>query len=358
MHLLVDISAHGLGHLAQTAPVIEALQVRVPELRLTIRSALPRLRLDQSIASQFDYVDEARDFGFVMYNAVDIDFSATAKAYIDFHRSWSERVSVEADWLRAHRIDAVLTNVAYLPLAASACAGLPSASMCSINWADLFLHYFAAEAWAGKIYEEMLSAYRDACCFLRVSPGLPMTKLDNRQDIGPIARLGKGDRQRLSRQLGLAGGNRWILIAMGGMEFRLPVESWRHIPGFSWLVPNAWNVRREDVRPFDSTCIDFANLLASVDAVITKPGYGILVEAACNGVPILYLQRDDWPETPYLSAWLAKHARSAVLGRARLMKGDFTEELAQLWADQAPDIPLVTGVDEAVESLQAALRLP
>jgi hypothetical protein len=32
MHLLVDISAHGLGHLAQTAPVIEALQARVPEL--------------------------------------------------------------------------------------------------------------------------------------------------------------------------------------------------------------------------------------------------------------------------------------------------------------------------------------
>lgn len=357
MHLLVDISAHGLGHLAQTAPVIDALQVRIPGLRLTIRTALPRQRLDQSIASQFNYEYGVRDFGFVMNNAVDIDSPATAEAYKDFHRNWSERVSVEADWLRAHRIDAVLTNVAYLPLAASACAGLPSASMCSINWADLFLHYFAAETWAGKIYEEMLSAYRNACCFLRVSPGLPMTKLDNRQDIGPIARIGKRDRQRFSRHLGLAKDNRWILIAMGGMEFRLPVENWRRIPGFDWLVPNAWNVRREDVHPFDSARIDFADLLASVDAVITKPGYGTFVEAACDGVPILYLKRDDWPETRYLSAWLAEHARSAVLDRPRLMNGDFTEELAQLWAEQAPDIPLVTGIDDAVESLQTALML-
>jgi len=357
MHLLVDISAHGLGHLSQTAPVIEGIQLRVAKLRMTIRSALPRFRLDRAIATTFEHVPEARDFGFVMRNAVDIDLTASANAYREFHRNWQERIAVEADWLRRNGIDAVLTNVAYLPLAAAAKAGIPSASLCSINWADLFIHYFAGEPWAQKIYEEILSAYMDACCFLRVSPGLPMTNLVRRRDIGAIARVGRRDRPSLSRRLNISEENRWILLAMGGMEFRLPVESWPRVPGFSWLVPDAWQVTREDMRAFDNAGIDFSDVLASVDAVITKPGYGTFVEAACSGVPVLYLQRDDWPETPYLSAWLATNARSRVLTRSGLVKGEFISELSQVWNDVAPATPSATGADEAIELLEKIIRL-
>jgi hypothetical protein len=39
------------------------------------------------------------------------------------------------------------------------------------------------------------------------------------------------------------------------------------------------------------------------------------------------------------------------------MQGDFIDELTQLWEEPAPAIPLATGVDEAAELLQTALRL-
>ena len=357
MHLLVDISAHGLGHLAQTAPVVEALRVSIPELCLTIRSAIPRAQLERRIAPGFNHVPETRDVGFIMHNAVDIDLAASAKLYRDFHSKWSEKIDTETSWLKANRVDAVLTNVAYLPLAAAVRGGIRSASLCSLNWADLVIHYFGAENWAAKICEEILSAYNDADCFLRVSPGLPMANLHRRRDIGPIGRLGRRNRRTLSRELGLVESNRWILIAMGGMEFRLQVERWQPVPGLSWLVPEAWQVHRGDVRACDGGAIDFSDVLASVDAVITKPGYGTFVEAACNGIPILYLERDDWPETQYLSAWIRKHARSRVLSRASLIEGEFIDDLRQLWEESAPAIPLASGVDEAVELLQATLSL-
>lgn len=357
MHLLVDISAHGLGHLAQSAPVVEALQARRLGLRLTVRSALPRSSLDRCIATGFEHVRAARDFGFVMHNAVDIDLTASAKAYREFHQNWPERVCLEAGWLRENRVDAVLTNVAYLPLAAAARAGVPAASLCSINWADLFIHYFAAEPWAAKIYAEMQSAYRDARCFLRVSPGLPMTSFERRRNIGPIVRLGRRDRLEVSRRLGMSEGTRWILVAMGGMDFRLPVETWRRVPGFTWLVPNAWQVQREDVRYFDNAAIDYADIIASVDAVITKPGYATFVEAAFNRIPIIYMQREDWPETLYLTAWLAAHARSCAVSRSRLMQGEFIDQMSRLWGDRVPAIPLATGVDEAVHLLRTELGL-
>jgi len=357
VHLLVDISAHGLGHLAQTAPVLDALASLLPDLRLTVRSALSRQQLARRIGADFAHVPEARDFGFVMRNAVDIDLSASAQRYRDAHADWPQRVAAEAAWLREHGVDALLSNVAYLPLAAAAEVRIPAAGLCSLNWADLFAHYFGHEPWAGKIHAQMLAAYNGVQGFLRVTPGLPMADLQQQHDIAPIAQLGRRDRAHMAQLLGLEQDERWILLAMGGMEFRLPVEEWPHTPGLNWLVPGAWKIRRDDVRSFDPPGLDFSDLLASVDAVVTKPGYGTFVEAACSGIPILYLQRDDWPETRYLAAWLGTHARAEMLRRERLLAGDFIAALDRLRQAPPPAVPLAGGADEAARRLMTVLGL-
>lgn len=347
MHLLVDISAHGYGHLAQTAPVLNALCARAP-LRLSVRSALPRAVLAKRIDAEFAHSAAASDFGFAMHNAVDIDLDASARRYRDFHRDWPQRVATEAAWLRAQRVDAVLANAGYLPLAAAAEFGCPAVGMCSLNWADLFAHYYAAQAWAQPIYRQILAAYNSATAFLRITPGLPMDDFAARQIIGPIARLAPRQRAAIAAALDLDPQHRWVAITMGGIDFSIPIADWPQTPGLTWLVPHDWKVERADIRPFDRQPIDITPLLAGVDAVITKPGYGTFAEAACNGIPLLYLERPDWPETAHLVAWLAHHGRCAELTRAQLTSGDFIPQLEALWRQTAPPRPIVSGIDEAV----------
>lgn len=357
MHLLADISGHGLGHLAQAAPVLNALRQRIPGLRVTVRSAIPRERLARRIVGDFAHLAEARDFGFVMRNAVDIDLDASARSYREFHANWPQRVAAEAAWLRRHGIDVLLSNVAYLPLAAAAQAGIPAAGLCSLNWAELFAHYFAGEPWAAEIHGQMQAAYNAATGFLRVTPGLPMADIERRHDIAPIAGLGRRDRARIARLLDLDESERWQLLAMGGMDFRLPVEDWPLRQGVKWLVPSEWGLQREDVRGVDVPGLAFSDLLASVDAVVTKPGYGTFVEAACGGIPILYLEREDWPETTHFAAWLAVHARAQVLPREQLLAGDVGDELERLWRTPPPPRPAPTGADEAARLIPGLLGL-
>ncbi len=347
MHLLVDITAHGLGHLAQTAPVLNALRGHRPKLRLTVRSAIPRERLALRIAGDFDHVPEARDFGFVMHNAVDIDLAASTERYRAFHADWPQRVAAEADWLRDHKVDAVLSNVAYLPLAAAAQAGIPAVGLCSLNWADLFRHYFGNEPWAHDIHAQMLAAYNSAATFLRVTPGLSMADFTHLHDVGPIARLGHADGVELRERLGIASNQRCVLLAMGGMEFRLPMADWPQTPGITWLLPAVWGVQRKDVRTVEDAQIEFTDLLASVDAVITKPGYGTFAEAACNGIPMLFLERDDWPETAHLAAWATRHNRVMEVRREHLLAGDVIDALDALWRMPAPEAPRPAGAKEA-----------
>lgn len=357
MHLLVDISAHGLGHLAQTAPVINALQVLAPDLQLTVRSAIPRERLALRIGGHFTHVAEARDFGLVMHNAVDIDLVASAMRYREFHADWPQRVAAEADWLRRHGIDALVANVAYLPLAAAAEAGIPAFGLSSLNWSEMFAHYLGSEPWAAEIHAQILAAYRSGKAFLRVTPGLAMADLPGRYDIAPIASIGRRDRKRVAKMMDLDESERWLLLAMGGMEFRLPVEDWPQIPGLNWLVPGSWKLERGDVRNIDVAGLNFIDLLASVDMVVSKPGYGTFVEAACSGIPLLYLARDDWPETPHFAAWLARYGRAAELSRDTLVRGDFIDVLQQLWQVPAPIPPLAAGAEQAARWLARELVL-
>lgn len=357
MHLLVDISAHGLGHLAQTAPVINALQAQAPDLQLTVRSAIPRARLALRIGGHFTHVAEARDFGLVMHNAMDIDLAASAQRYREFHADWRQRVAAEADWLRRHDIDALLSNVAYLPLAAAAAAGIPAFGLSSLNWADLFAHYFGDEPWAADIHAQILAAYNMADSFLRITPGLPMSDIERRQEIAPIVRIGRRNRSRVAQIMDLDESERWLLLAMGGMEFRLPVENWPQVAGLNWLVPGAWQLERGDVRSIDVAGLNFIDLLASVDAVVSKPGYGTFVEATYGGIPLLYLARDDWPETLHFAAWLARYGRAAELSRDTLVRGDFIDVLQELWQAPAPIPPPAAGADQAARWLARELGL-
>ncbi|TXT30803.1 MAG: hypothetical protein FD131_1489 [Rhodocyclaceae bacterium] len=344
MHLFVDISSHGFGHLAITAPVLNAVANKAPNFRLTVRSALPAAKLQQRIKTPYTLIASATDFGYVMIDATRVDLPASATAYRQAHADWPGRIADEARFLANLKPDLVLTNVSYLPLAGAAAAGIPALSLCSLNWADLFDHYFGDQPWAKEIHAEMLAAYRSAQAFLRVTPGMEMDVLGNVQTVGPIAALGR------RHDLGL-NGDKAILIAMGGIAHRLPVEDWPRQPGVRWLVPAAWQCRHPDAITSESFGLGFTDLLCSVDAVITKPGYGTFTEAACNGTPVIYQRRDNWPEQDCLIDWLTANSRCFEIGAAELECGQLAAALESVYAQSPSPIPETDGIAQAVRAI-------
>lgn len=329
-HLFVDISSHGFGHLAQTGPVIMALSACLPGLQLTVRSGLPEAQLRLRIDRDFDYIGGASDDAFLMHDAVRLDRDASAAAYRSAHADWSARVAAEAGFLRKLAPDAVLSNISCLPLAGAKLAGIPAVAMCSLNWADQFAYLFSREPWAEKIHAELRAAYAGADVFLRCRPAMPMPDLPNTQEIPPLARLGRSRRDALEAALGVRN-ERLVMVVMGGISFDLPVASWPHVPGVHWLVRDDLAVDRKDVSAYRQHGFHFSDLLASVDAVVTKPGYGMFVESAAAGTPVLYLRREDWPEQEALIDWLRREAVCAEVSAADFLSGQMKTQLEALW---------------------------
>ncbi len=356
-HLFVDISAHGFGHLAQAAPVLNRLVEQLPALQLTVRSVLPLDRLSQRIHAPFTHIAAASDFGYVMHDAVTLDLPATAAAYRAAHADFPARVAAEVRRLTSLGIDAVFTDVAYLPLAAAAQAGLPALSMCSLNWADLFQHYFGKERWAAPVHAEILAAYRSAP-FLHVTPGIPMPNFAQVIKIGPIGTMGIERRSALREKVGAGKAARVVMIALGGIPMRLPIEHWPVQENILYLVPAAWQPTRTDFHSIESIGWPFVDLLRSVDAVVTKPGYGTFAEAAGNGTAVLYQRREDWPEQDYLIDWLQTHARCAEISADKLASGNFADTLDTVLAAAVPPAPTFTGIEGAASYLLKFLTAP
>ncbi len=355
-HGYVALSGHGFGHLAQVAPVLNEWHRRQPLARLTLQSVLPETLLRERITREFTVVAGAADFGMLMVNALEAKVAESLAAYRAFHADWEERLAWQERLLQAAAPDFVLADVPYLTLAAAARLGIPALALCSLNWADILAGYGAAEPDLAVLCAPMLTAYNSAVAFLQPTPSMPMPNLSNAQPIGPIAALGQDRRVAINRRLGLRGDEMLVLIALGGFDMRPPLEDWPILPGVHWLTPPAWNVARPDMPSWaaaeEASMLD---LIRSCDVVFTKPGYGAFTEAACNGTRVLYVERDDWPEEPWLSLWLAEQGNGVKVSRRQLASGDLAEALRVLLAQPAKPLVAPTGVSEAVDWLERLL---
>jgi hypothetical protein len=353
--LYVAISYHGFGHIAQTAPVVNELRRRFPALQVWVQCAAPREVLVPHFHGEFEHLPEAPDIGMVMGSSLDVSAAESYAAYTAFHRDWGKRVTDLSERLRTLRPSLVFANVPYLPCAAAAAADIPSAALCSLNWAEIFQPYCGAMTGGDAIHRQIRSAYGQAELFLNPEPSMPMHGLANLRPIGPIARRGVNRRNRINEQLGLKPGEKLVLIFMGGIQTILPLGTWCSLPGINFLVAGSDCPKRPDMFPLGSLGLPYIDVLCSLDALITKPGYGSVAEAACNGVPVLYVKR-HWPEEPFLVQWLHTHGQCLELSREDLERGQLMASLYALW--EQPQKPFVasTGAAEAANLLDRYLR--
>jgi hypothetical protein len=352
-HLIVSISGHGYGHVAQTAPILNRLHRLVPELRLTVRSAVPGAHLRSRIHVPFEHLPSDGDIGMVMSSALDVLAQESRATYRAFHANWDERVAGEAGLLHGLGADMVFSNVGYLPLAGAQRAGIPNVALCSLNWADVYRHYCGDDAITAQIHD----SYANADAFLRATPGMAMTSLSNLIPVSPIAAIGTNRRAELADRLELSSGEKLVLVSLGGIAGRLPIERWPHIVGVRWLVQNNWQVDHPDAVIMETLQMNFSDLLASSDALICKPGYGSFVEAASSGVPVLYVNRPDWPEAPALVEWLQQNDLCREVARDIMEQGKIAEVLEGTWNAPRPKPVIPEGAQQVAEWLAERLAL-
>lgn len=354
-HLWLALSPHGYGHAAMTAPVVQELRRRRPGLRLTIQTAISRPFLETRYGRDFTHVDRIADFGLRMRSATEIDLEASAQGYLDLHADWDGLIGREAEFLRAAAPDLVLANAPYVTIAAAVRAGIPVVAMSSLQWADMYRHYLGGRPESERIAGQMAEAYNQAEAFLRVTPAMDMPSLSRIIEIGPVGSRGKARSGHLRATLGVGPETRLGLVAFGGIDHGLALDDWPQLPGWLWLSSLDLPPGRQDFRRWEEGGLGFSDTFASVDVVVTKPGYGTFVEAALSRIPVLFVRRPDWPESPHLDNWLMAHARALPVEVESLLGQGLASQLQMLFSLPDPGLADVSGNDEAASLLELML---
>jgi len=355
-HLLACISSHGYGHFAMTAPILNELNKQEP-ISLTIRCALPEALIRSRIGGDYDIVAESSDFGMVMNSSLDVNLEAAADAYQKLHANFPKAVMEEKEKLLALKPNLIIANIPYLTVAAAHEANIPVIAYCSLNWAEIFNSYFEGKLPdANKILNEINSAYNLAEYFVCPEPSMAMPGLKNIKHIGPIAKVANSYRKLLNQQFSLSDDDKLVLITPGGVATPVPVNDWPAIPGIIWITAWSCETNRKDIISTEQINILFSDLLASCDAVITKPGYGTVTETVCNGVPVLYVLRGDWAEEPFLEAWWHNHGTVMKISREDFFTGNIYKDLKILW-EKPPFKPVIpSGVQDFLSLLKTYIH--
>ena len=353
--LLLAVSGHGYGHLAQCAPVINALWDLVPELHLTVCGTLPRSVIAERLEREFTFLPLELDPVLCMHSPWEIDVPAARRVYREFHRDWQTGLRHDADLLATLAPDLVLADIPWRILHAARERQIPAVALCSLNWAAIYAACCGEGDADAAMLDVMLAGYRAASVFLAPAPALPMPELDNYRAIGPIARRGRSRRDELLARCKLPQAARLVLVALGGIATGLPLERWPCREDVVWLNAGVVGSARGDMLDIAATGMAFIDVLASCDAVLTKPGYGTYAEAVCNGIPILTLARPDWPETLYLNEWASRYGRLEEISVRQFATGHFTAALEILWGRPATPPPEATGADQAAAIIASCL---
>lgn len=355
MRLLTAITPHGYGHAAQALVVLNALMERAPDTELHLATTLPKGFIESRLCCPFSYHSRASDFGLKMGSALDIDLAASARAYASQAKLWDSLVEAEMAFLTAVKPDVLLADIPYLPLAAAHKLNIPALALCSLNWAGIYRHYFSDRAEAEAVLGRLVEAYNSARVFITPEPFMPMPDLSNTQAIGPLARQGVNRRDDINACLGLDAKDTLVLVALGGVQGRLPMERWPRAPGVHWLVQQDWGIDRADCHGIETLELPFIDVLASSDALLGKLGYGTVAECAMNRIPLLYIPRAGWPEEPHLLDWLESNGAARQVERDQAEAGAIIEPLESLSRQPLSHSTLSAGQDAAVDILLSVI---
>ncbi|HEX5647101.1 MAG TPA: hypothetical protein VFX56_09045 [Nitrospira sp.] len=353
------ISAHGFGHAAQVVPVLNALGRRIPGLRTILRTTVPASFFQNRLAIPWELSPTRQDIGCVQQGPLTIDVEATWQEHARFHATWDDRVQAEVDAMHRARPNVILADTPYLAITAGATAGLPTVGLVSFTW-DLVLSGLPAPPSIDgqTLIRAMRHAYGQADLALRITPSPNMGVFKRLVDIGPISEPAPSAHEALSALLPLSPGERTVLIGFGGIPLgSLPMTNLEELKGYRFLFdgpvpPNSTRFVSTQSFPFS-----FKTVLASVDIIMSKPGYGTLVEAVALRTPLVYVRRYNFADEQPLVDYLHRYGRGVELGGADFSAGRWEPALRAVGDLPTPSVPPPTasGAEDAADVLATYL---
>lgn len=350
------ISAHGYGHGVRSCNIIQAVNRFYPNLTVHVVSQLPESFLSSQIDLRRNILrSESFDVGMTQVDSIRVDISSTMARVQQLHSRRDELAAREVAFLKEQGIGLVVVDIPALPIEAAFAAGIPRLAVGNFSWDWIYSEFIPQDRSWQPIVDALHEAYAQTDLLLRLPFCDEMRAFPRIEDIPLVASPGNACRSRIERLTGCDPTKRWILIAFTTLDWSEAalqrIERTTEYEFFT-VYPLEW--RRRNIYPLDRGEMAFVDILASMDAVISKPGFGILSDCIANRKPLIYTDRSSFREYPILVDAIQKYMRYTHIPAAELYEGRLEDSLGRIWHIPEPSERLGLGGDRIAAERIAA----
>lgn len=359
------ISGHGFGHAVRQIAILHALAQARPDVRLVVRTSVARRLFERSLRRSVEVQPTTVDVGAVQRGSLDVDVAGTIREATAFHHDLEARATSEAARLGALGTTLVVSDIPALPFLAAAELGVPAIGISNFTWDWIYEDYAEGEPGASPL------AARVGACYARATEGwrLPMYggfgTFPVVRDLPLVARVARLGRDETRGRLGLPRDVPLVLVSLGGfgaagIDVAAATAS---LQGVAEVVvtshdafPPMPRLHRVDEAVMYGGGVRYEDLIASMDVVASKPGYGIISDCAANGTALLYTSRGRFCEYDVLVAEMPRLLRCTFIEPHDLVEGRWRDALLRLLSQRGPTTrPPSDGASTAASWLSARL---
>ena len=371
------VSGHGFGHASRTIEVINAVLASRPETRIGVRTSAPRWLFDLTVKGKIVFSTLECDTGVVQVDALTLDEADTIRRAWAFHGDLVSRAASETRILRELGAGLIVGDIPPLAFAVSAASGIPSIGLGNFTWDWIYADYPRVRL-APALLPTIRSAYAKSAIALRLPMSGGFETFSNVRDIPMIARHATRTRQEVCKLLRLPADKPIVLMSFGGYGLpgldtdvlakfkKYTVVSPANMPvgrtrKEAPLVARKGAFVRVNEEAMYNVGVRYEDLVGAADAVVTKPGFGIITECIANDTAMLYTSRGHFPEYDVLVEEMPKYLRTAFIGQEELFAGKWETPLNKLLAKPKAknyEKPDTNGAEVAAELLLKALDKP
>ncbi len=321
------ISSHGFGHAARAAQVIAALP---REFTVYVKTLADEAFLSREAGRPIAVTPMAFDFGAWQNSNMAIDWERTFEAAMRIHYESMERLEQEEAFLRNERIDLVVTDIPPPPLVAACKAGIPSLCVANFTWVEVFRRAAKGHREREAFLRDMARCYAQATLVMRPGFAMRMPHFRHSEDCPPIGRRGRNIRSALRAELGLSPRTALILTYLGKWSLGgLRLDKVARVRDVAFV---SFDCDVPPLRRLDAAKWRFEDVVASVDAVLAKPGYGTMSECLANGTPVIYYPRPEFSEYFALRRELEKWGGAIRMSTRDFLDGRWENAIRQALA--------------------------
>ncbi|MBF0381148.1 MAG: hypothetical protein HQL69_09025 [Magnetococcales bacterium] len=355
------VSGHGFGHFSQVYPILNQLIQDITDLEITVAGSIPQRLLDKYIEQPCIHVAQQQDVGLVQPDPLQVDLTATARQLRNLHNNWQQRVSKEMAAIKSFAADLVLADIPYLPIEAAFNLGIPSVAVASLSWDHVTAAYFdMTEKEPSSWRDQMVEAYAKTTLALLPEPAIMGDTFPVYKTTPPLTTPATARKDSLREDLRLlkADNRPLVLVSLGGFPSQtLPIQKLEMDSRFHWLLDYDVNKKHDHIHRVDLLPQwSFRNLSASVDAIVSKPGYGMSIAATVDGVPYLYVRRGRFPDEKIIGDWIEKNNRAMEIEKEDFYAGKWGEKLITLLQMQPPKPTTVDGAKIAASYIKKLMN--